>query len=132
MQQTTDENMSLPNESIVEKTDLFDNESMNGNTCKPVPPVEEQQTNRNDKTPRLKVIVLCHPILITRGFHPLHILPYSRRPTAYLTESEKTPSTYHGALKLNNKLEWVKVIEKELLTIDKVDVWDVIDLKKKY
>ncbi|MBW0494582.1 hypothetical protein O181_034297 [Austropuccinia psidii MF-1] len=128
----TDDNMNSPNESPPEQTDSFDDESMIENTCQPMPPIDGQQTNRADRTPRLKVIGPRHPTIITSDVDPIHILPYSRRPASYLTKSEETPSTYHGALKSDNKSEWMKAIEKELSTMDKMDVWDIIDLKKEY
>ncbi|MBW0571154.1 hypothetical protein O181_110869, partial [Austropuccinia psidii MF-1] len=124
-QQTGDENTISINESIPEQPDLLENESITEDPRQ----IDGEQTN---KTPRLKVIGPRHPTLITGDVDPLHILPYSRRPIAYITESEETPSTYHGALKSNNKEEWIKAIEKELSTMNKLDVWDVIDLKKEY
>ncbi|MBW0473455.1 hypothetical protein O181_013170 [Austropuccinia psidii MF-1] len=131
IQQTTDENINSPDESTLEQTDSFNNESITENTCQPILPIDEQQTNRDKRTPRLKVIGPCHPTIITGDIDPLQILPYSRRPTAYLTKSEETPSTYHGALK-SDKSEWIKAIGKELSTMDRLHVWDIIDLKKKY
>ncbi|MBW0513809.1 hypothetical protein O181_053524 [Austropuccinia psidii MF-1] len=85
----------------------FDHESITEDTFQTVPPVDDQQINRNDRAPRLKFICPCHPTLIAGDVDPLHILPYARRPRAYMTESEETQSTYNGALKLDNKSEWI-------------------------
>ncbi|MBW0557821.1 hypothetical protein O181_097536 [Austropuccinia psidii MF-1] len=124
--------MSSPDESTLEQTAYFNDQSMTENTCQRMLPIDEQQTNRDNRTPRLKVIGPRHPTIITGEVDPLHILPYLRRPTAYLMKSEETASTYHGALRSENKSEWIKAIGKELLAMEKLDVWDIIDLKKEY
>ncbi|MBW0504462.1 hypothetical protein O181_044177 [Austropuccinia psidii MF-1] len=47
-------------------------------------------------------------------------------------KSEETLSTYHSGLKSDKKSECMKAIGKELLTMDRLDGCDIIDLKKEY
>ncbi|MBW0491925.1 hypothetical protein O181_031640 [Austropuccinia psidii MF-1] len=80
------------------------------------------------QVPRIKIIGPRHPTLITAELNDLNILPYKRRPSALLSESNKTPQTYCGALKSGSHLLWQEAINKELENMHLLKVWDVVDL----
>ncbi|MBW0467516.1 hypothetical protein O181_007231 [Austropuccinia psidii MF-1] len=42
------------------------------------------------------------------------------------------PGTYSRALKSDNQSAWIKGIDKELLTMGKLRVWDIVNIKKDY
>ncbi|MBW0505351.1 hypothetical protein O181_045066 [Austropuccinia psidii MF-1] len=119
-------------ETTVEEPNTSHTQTDSGNACNSEDTKSQQQLNSSNRPPRLKVIGPRHPTLITSSVDPLHILPYTRRPKSYLTVSEETPKTYYGALRSENRLAWLSAIEKELSTMDKLKVWNVIDLKKDY
>ncbi|MBW0575961.1 hypothetical protein O181_115676, partial [Austropuccinia psidii MF-1] len=45
---------------------------------------------------------------------------------------KETPRTYKKALESPNKNKWISAIEKELTKMNKLRVWEVVDLKKDY
>ncbi|MBW0583668.1 hypothetical protein O181_123383 [Austropuccinia psidii MF-1] len=122
-----DQTDESPNESSsnspIEHGDLLNNER---NRCS-----SEKVTN-NHKSRRVKVIGPHHPTLITSNVDSIHILPYSRRAKALLTTTDDAPKTYHKAIQGKNKVEWESAIQKELLTMKNLEVWDVIKLRSDY
>ncbi|MBW0532408.1 hypothetical protein O181_072123, partial [Austropuccinia psidii MF-1] len=119
-------------ETAVEEPNTSHTQTDSGNACNSEDTKSQQQLNSSNRPPRLKVIGPRHTTLITSNVDPLHILPYTRQPKSYLTVSEETPKTYYGALRSDNRSAWLSAIEKELSTMDKLKVWNVIDLKKDY
>ncbi|MBW0481737.1 hypothetical protein O181_021452 [Austropuccinia psidii MF-1] len=91
-----------------------------------------QQVDNNTGTTRIQVIGPRHPTIITAYVDPLHILPYKRRAEAYLSIANDPPATYQSALKSKDKEAWVLAIEKELTTMNNLNVWEVVELKKDY
>ncbi|MBW0488376.1 hypothetical protein O181_028091 [Austropuccinia psidii MF-1] len=122
-----DQTDESPNESSsnspIEHGDLLNNER---HRCS-----SEEATN-NHKTRRVKVVGPRHPTLITSNVDSIHILPYSQRAKALLTTTDNAPKTYHKAIQGENKVEWESAIQKELLTMKKLEVWDVIELRSDY
>ncbi|MBW0494529.1 hypothetical protein O181_034244 [Austropuccinia psidii MF-1] len=62
----------------------------------------------------------------------MHILPYSQRAKVSLTTIDDAPRTYHKAIHGQNKLESEYAIKKECSTMNKLEVWDIIELKSEY
>ncbi|MBW0569800.1 hypothetical protein O181_109515 [Austropuccinia psidii MF-1] len=56
----------------------------------------------------------------------------SRRAGALLTAVDKTPRTFKAAIGCESKEVWIAAIKKELLSMEKLKVWDVIDLEPTY
>ncbi|MBW0499100.1 hypothetical protein O181_038815 [Austropuccinia psidii MF-1] len=81
---------------------------------------------------RIKVIGPCHPTLISSDVNSHNILPYSRRPKALLSIHDETPRTFKQAINSANKDVWNEAIKKELASMNRLSVWDVIDLKSDY
>ncbi|MBW0470028.1 hypothetical protein O181_009743 [Austropuccinia psidii MF-1] len=96
---------------------VSDNNSMNHENS-----FEQQQ--RNDIIPR-------HPTLITSNVDSIHILPYSRRVKTFIMTSN-VPKTYRLALQCEEKNKWTDAIRRELLSMNKLKVWDIVDLRSDY
>ncbi|MBW0492551.1 hypothetical protein O181_032266 [Austropuccinia psidii MF-1] len=79
-----------------------------------------------------KVIVPHHPTLICSDINQQNILPYSRRAGALLSAADETPQTFKAAISCNAKEVWVDAINRELLSIEKLKVWDLINLDPSY
>ncbi|MBW0571763.1 hypothetical protein O181_111478 [Austropuccinia psidii MF-1] len=84
------------------------------------------------KDTRVKVIGPHHPTLITSNVDSMHIVPYSQRATFFLTIANDAPKTYQTAIQGKIKLEWESAIKKELLTMKKLEIWDVVKLRSDY
>ncbi|MBW0535199.1 hypothetical protein O181_074914, partial [Austropuccinia psidii MF-1] len=81
---------------------------------------------------RIKVIGPRHPTLISSDVNSHNILPYSRRPKALLSIHDETPRTFKQAINSANKDVLNDAIKKELASMNRLSVWDVIDLKSDY
>ncbi|MBW0578728.1 hypothetical protein O181_118443 [Austropuccinia psidii MF-1] len=92
---------------------------------------DQQQQRNNNRTHHLKVIGPRHPTLITSNVDSIHILPYSRRVKTFITTSN-IPKTYWLALQCEEKNEWTDAIKRELLSMNKLKVWDIVDLRSNY
>ncbi|MBW0543256.1 hypothetical protein O181_082971 [Austropuccinia psidii MF-1] len=78
---------------------------------------------------RVKVIGPRHPNIITSNVDSMHILPYSQKEKVLLTTIDNAPKTYYKAIHGKNKLEWEYAIKKEFSTMNKLEVWDIIEFK---
>ncbi|MBW0461525.1 hypothetical protein O181_001240 [Austropuccinia psidii MF-1] len=76
---------------------------------------------------RIKVIGPRHPTLISSDIDNLNILPYTRRADALLTLADATPRTYKEALTAPNKDLWLAAIDRELSSMKKLQVWDIVE-----
>ncbi|MBW0514704.1 hypothetical protein O181_054419 [Austropuccinia psidii MF-1] len=81
---------------------------------------------------RIKVIGPHHPTLISCDLNGSIVLPYSRWPKAFASSCDYTPRTYQGAIKSSNRKKWMESISKELGSMNRLDVWDVVDLDPKF
>ncbi|MBW0537724.1 hypothetical protein O181_077439 [Austropuccinia psidii MF-1] len=87
-----------------------------------------QEHPANVQPRRLRVIGPRHPTLISSNLDTSNILPYSRRPKALISSSDNTPCTYKGTINSINKEKWINSISKELNSMNKLGVWDIVDL----
>ncbi|MBW0582987.1 hypothetical protein O181_122702, partial [Austropuccinia psidii MF-1] len=92
---------------------------------------DQQQQRSNNRTHCLKVIGPRHPTLITSNVDSIHILPYSRRVKTFITTSS-VPKTYWLALQCEEQNKWTDAIKRELLSMNKLKVWDVVDVRSDY
>ncbi|MBW0544488.1 hypothetical protein O181_084203 [Austropuccinia psidii MF-1] len=81
---------------------------------------------------RIKVIGPRHPTLISCDLDCSNVLPYSRRPKVLISSCDDAPRTYQGAIKSPNSKKWMGSISKELGSMNRLDVWDVVDLDPKF
>ncbi|MBW0463019.1 hypothetical protein O181_002734 [Austropuccinia psidii MF-1] len=88
--------------------------------------------NNNATMLCIKIIGPRHPTIINSNINTANILPYQQIIQAYVTTQEETPRTYKKELESPNKNEWISEIEKELTNMNKLRVWEVVDLKKDY
>ncbi|MBW0590237.1 hypothetical protein O181_129952 [Austropuccinia psidii MF-1] len=119
------ENLGVQQETTNEKTINDTNSTQEGMN-------NRQQVSDNTGTTRIQVIGPCHPTIITADVDPLHIPPYKRRAETYLSIANNAPATYQNALKSKDKASWALAIEKELTTMNSLNVWEVIELRKEY
>ncbi|MBW0582504.1 hypothetical protein O181_122219 [Austropuccinia psidii MF-1] len=118
-------NIGAQQETTNEKTINDDNSTQEGMN-------DQQQVDSNTGITRIQVIGPRHPTIITANVDPLHILPYKRRVVAYLSTADDAPATYQSALKSEDKEAWMLAIEKELTTMNNLNVWEVVELRKEY
>ncbi|MBW0468378.1 hypothetical protein O181_008093 [Austropuccinia psidii MF-1] len=90
---------------------------------------DQQQSENNIQ---LRVIGPRHPTLINSDVDPTHILPYSRRARAFVMTSNIAPRTYCLALQCKDKTKWMTAIERELSEMNKLKLWDIVELKSDY
>ncbi|MBW0538635.1 hypothetical protein O181_078350 [Austropuccinia psidii MF-1] len=81
---------------------------------------------------RIKVIGPRHPTLVCSNVDQRNILSYSRRAGALFTAADDTPKTFKAATGGDAKEVWSAAIDKELTSMEKLKVWDVIDLDPSY
>ncbi|MBW0579769.1 hypothetical protein O181_119484 [Austropuccinia psidii MF-1] len=81
---------------------------------------------------RIKVIGPRHPTIISSAVDSHHILPYSRRPKVFLSVHDKSPRTFKQALNSSKREVWSSAIQKELSSMNRLQVWEVVDLKPDY
>ncbi|MBW0483493.1 hypothetical protein O181_023208 [Austropuccinia psidii MF-1] len=105
----------------------IDNHPIN---CEDFP--NQHHSGNNNRIPCLKVIGPHHPTLITSKVDSIDILPYSRRAKALITTSTIIPITYWLALQCEDKNKWTNAMKKELLSMNKLKVWDTVDLRSDY
>ncbi|MBW0541403.1 hypothetical protein O181_081118, partial [Austropuccinia psidii MF-1] len=98
------------------------------------PPVAAEEVEDSDpiSSSRIKVIGPRHPTLIVGDVNSSNILPYQRRPKTLLTSISKAPRTFNQAVKSLDKDSWLKAIDKELASMNHLDVWDVVNLCPDY
>ncbi|MBW0536727.1 hypothetical protein O181_076442 [Austropuccinia psidii MF-1] len=101
--------------------------------------VDEVHTGSNERIPEgsgtntiIHVIGPQHPTLITSSIDQIDVLPYSRRGNTLLTTLSEIPSTYKITLKSKNKDQWLEAISKELHNMNRLKIWEIIDLKEDY
>ncbi|MBW0559285.1 hypothetical protein O181_099000 [Austropuccinia psidii MF-1] len=75
----------------------------------------------------IKVIGPCHPTLVSSDINSLNRLPYTRREDAFLTFADSAPCTYKEVLKAPDKELWLAAINKELNSMEKLQVWEVVE-----
>ncbi|MBW0465596.1 hypothetical protein O181_005311 [Austropuccinia psidii MF-1] len=92
----------------------------------------QQQPRTNNRTHCLKVLGPRHPTLITSNVDSIHILPYLRRAKTFITTSTTVPRTYWLALQCKDKEKWTNAIKRELLSMNELKVWDIVDLGSDY
>ncbi|MBW0523127.1 hypothetical protein O181_062842 [Austropuccinia psidii MF-1] len=86
----------------------------------------------SDPPRRIRVIGPRHPTLISCDLDSTNVLPYPRRPNALISSCSDTPRTYQGAIKSSKSEKWIKSISKELDSMNRLEVWDVVDLDPKF
>ncbi|MBW0466267.1 hypothetical protein O181_005982 [Austropuccinia psidii MF-1] len=82
--------------------------------------------------PRIKVIGSRHPTLIKGSIDGGNILPYHRRPKTLFNALVKLPRTFSQAVKSSDKESWQAAIDKELSLMNRLHVWDIVDLLPDY
>ncbi|MBW0496856.1 hypothetical protein O181_036571 [Austropuccinia psidii MF-1] len=80
----------------------------------------------------IKVIGPWNPTLINSKIDSNNILSFSRRPKTYLKTSKYSPPTFKSALNSSLKDEWSKAVNKEFDSMNRLQVWDVVELKSDY
>ncbi|MBW0535465.1 hypothetical protein O181_075180 [Austropuccinia psidii MF-1] len=95
-------------------------------------PVEQCQTPENSASRRIKVIGPRHPTLIQGDVDAQNILPYSRRPKTFIASSTDVPTSYSKAISGSESSLWIEAIRKELDSMKRLEVWDVIPLKEDF
>ncbi|MBW0577854.1 hypothetical protein O181_117569 [Austropuccinia psidii MF-1] len=68
-----------------------------------------------------------NPTLISSDINNLNILPYTRRADSLLTLADLAPCTYRGALTAPNKELWLAAIDRELSSMKKLQVWEIVE-----
>ncbi|MBW0565721.1 hypothetical protein O181_105436, partial [Austropuccinia psidii MF-1] len=81
---------------------------------------------------RIKVIGPCHPTLICSNIDQKKILSHSRQAEALLTAADEAPQTFKAAIGGAAKEVWAMAIDKELQSMERLRVWDVVDLDPSY
>ncbi|MBW0492093.1 hypothetical protein O181_031808 [Austropuccinia psidii MF-1] len=81
---------------------------------------------------RIKVICPQNPTIISSAVDSHHILPYSRRPKVFLSTHYESLRTFKQALSSLKKEAWSSAIQKELSSMNHLQVWEVADLKPDY
>ncbi|MBW0525185.1 hypothetical protein O181_064900 [Austropuccinia psidii MF-1] len=69
-----------------------------------------------------------HPTLVSCDIAHSNILPYSRRAGALIITEGDVPCTYKMAINSLSKDLWTNAIEKELMSMETLGVWEVVDL----
>ncbi|MBW0479054.1 hypothetical protein O181_018769 [Austropuccinia psidii MF-1] len=75
----------------------------------------------------IEVIGPCHPTLVSSEINNLNILAYPRTEIVLLSLVSESPCTYKGALNAPDKQLWLESISKELHSIDKLQVLEVVE-----
>ncbi|MBW0568593.1 hypothetical protein O181_108308 [Austropuccinia psidii MF-1] len=81
---------------------------------------------------RIEVIGPRHPTHIVGDVDRSNILPYQQWPNTLITSILKSPHTFNQAVNSLDKDSWLKAMNKELASINHLDVWDVVDLQPDY
>ncbi|MBW0530766.1 hypothetical protein O181_070481 [Austropuccinia psidii MF-1] len=80
---------------------------------------------------RIKIIGPRHPTLISSEIWEENILPYPRRPKALMTSSRlRDPVSYRQAIRSRNSDQWLHAIKKELHTMSKLNLWEIVPIPK--
>ncbi|MBW0503000.1 hypothetical protein O181_042715 [Austropuccinia psidii MF-1] len=66
------------------------------------------------------------------NLNKLNILPYNRRARVLLTTIEETPNTYKQALQSDRKQQWMNAVNNKLENMNKLKVWDIIEIREDY
>ncbi|MBW0543285.1 hypothetical protein O181_083000 [Austropuccinia psidii MF-1] len=98
----------------------------------PISPIQKVGEPPSGPPRRIKVIGPPYPTLISCNLDCSNVLPYSRQPKAFIYSCNDTPRTYQGAIKSSNSKKWMESISKELGSMNRLDVWDVVDLDPKF
>ncbi|MBW0526155.1 hypothetical protein O181_065870 [Austropuccinia psidii MF-1] len=96
------------------------------------PDLDSAEISPPGNVSRIKVIGPRHPTLISSDVDSHHILPYSRRPKVFLSTHDDSPRTFKQALSSSKKEVWSPAIQKELSSMNRLRVWEVVDLKPDY
>ncbi|MBW0545360.1 hypothetical protein O181_085075 [Austropuccinia psidii MF-1] len=80
----------------------------------------------------IKVIGPCHPTLVCSDIDQKNILSYSRQAGALLTAADETPQTFKAAISCSAKEIWMAAVNRELLSMKKLKVWEIVDLDPSY
>ncbi|MBW0566927.1 hypothetical protein O181_106642 [Austropuccinia psidii MF-1] len=91
-----------------------------------------QEPVANQVPSPIKIIGLPHPMLINRKIESQNILPFLHHPRVLLTTSKHIPQTFKSSLKSSVSNELSKAIYCEFCSINKLQVWDIVDLEPNY
>ncbi|MBW0525066.1 hypothetical protein O181_064781 [Austropuccinia psidii MF-1] len=80
----------------------------------------------------IEVIVPRHPTLVCSDMNQQNILSYSRQAEALLTAADETLRTFKAVVSCGTKEIWMEAINRDLLLMEKLKVWDIIDLDSSY
>ncbi|MBW0510598.1 hypothetical protein O181_050313 [Austropuccinia psidii MF-1] len=86
-----------------------------------------EAVNAPTTSAHIRVIGPHHPTLVLSDINSLNILPYTRRAHALLTLTNFAPCTHKEALNAPGKELWLAAINKELNSMDKLQVWEVVE-----
>ncbi|MBW0557472.1 hypothetical protein O181_097187 [Austropuccinia psidii MF-1] len=99
----------------------------------PVPLTEDPPGPIPDQAPHcIRVIGPRHPTMINSEIDSTNILTFPRRPKVYLTTSKDCPQAFNSALNSPLKDEWSKAVNKEFASMNRLQVWDIVELKSDY
>ncbi|MBW0550303.1 hypothetical protein O181_090018 [Austropuccinia psidii MF-1] len=88
---------------------------------------EGSQSLGSATAPCIKVIGPPHPTLVSSDIKNLNILLYPRRADALLSSEDVTPRPFKGALQSPERDFWMVAIDKELLSMSNLKVWEVTE-----
>ncbi|MBW0469477.1 hypothetical protein O181_009192 [Austropuccinia psidii MF-1] len=112
---------STSHPALVDETQLADDPAPPSSNCDPA------------RLPtRIKFIGPRHPTLLSSDINPYNILPYPRRAGALLMTLDDTPSTINKAINCPSKEVGLEEINKELSSMKKLRLWDVIEIDPTY
>ncbi|MBW0569436.1 hypothetical protein O181_109151 [Austropuccinia psidii MF-1] len=80
----------------------------------------------------IKVIGARHLTLISSTTNPEKISSYPRGEGELLITLDDTPNTYNKAISGTSKEVWLEAINKELLSMEKLNVWDIVEVDPTY
>ncbi|MBW0549853.1 hypothetical protein O181_089568 [Austropuccinia psidii MF-1] len=86
-----------------------------------LPPIEQSQIPEDPAS--------CSP---DGDLNAHNILLYSRRPKTFIASSTDVPASYSKAISGNKSSLWIEAISKELDSMKRLEVWDVIPLKEDF
>ncbi|MBW0478383.1 hypothetical protein O181_018098 [Austropuccinia psidii MF-1] len=135
MENQCSDSSEVPEESSIESVSTLNSPTLpafNNHPMNHEDSPDQQQARINNRKHCLQVIGPRHPTLITSNVDLIHILPYLRREKTFITTSTTVSRPYWLSLKCEDKDEWKNAIQRELLYMSKLKVWDIMDLRSDY
>ncbi|MBW0479725.1 hypothetical protein O181_019440 [Austropuccinia psidii MF-1] len=98
----------------------------------PVVPASISGSTAPATAPCIEVIGPRHHTLVSSEIKNLNILPYPMRADALLSLADTTPCSFKGSLQSPEKDFWMVAIDKELLSMSNLKVWEVTEQQDHY